>query len=101
MPEQEQHTPGPWHYEADDGSKDGMPGGSIVAENGRIIASAQSFVNNDQGQLEADLRRITACVNACEGLHTAALEEAGLGYITSELSHLRRQQAVRGQEVPS
>ena len=65
-----EHTPGPWSYEPDDGSRDGMPGGSIIGSNGHVIASATSHGDGEynQEQLATDLRLIAAAPAMLEAL---------------------------------
>jgi hypothetical protein len=66
-----QHTPEPWHDNAEQGV--------VRDSNGEAVA-----IGHDH-----DRRRIVACVNACAGLHTLALEEAPVGHIAAELDRLR------------
>ncbi len=85
MADQEQHTPGPWGLSVDNPGKHWL---IVQAETQGPIAATPDRTQNDA----ANARRIVACVNACEGLDTAALEEAPLGHITAELASLRRRE---------
>lgn len=64
------HTNGPW--------RTGGGGRFIYDRDGRIIASATRFHDRREiGTVFANARRIVACVNACEGIRTEALEWRG------------------------
>ena len=81
------HTPEPWSV-ADDQV---WPGAVVVDGDLNMICDANIFGTNapsEEGNL-ANADRIVACVNACAGLHTAALEEAPVGHFADELYRLR------------
>lgn len=65
------HSNGPWHVGGD--------GTIIYGKDGWGVASATVFhVRQEPVTSQANARRIVACVNACEGLSTERLEDAGL-----------------------
>ena len=67
-----EHTPGPWRYQPDGGSRDGMPGGHIIGSDGHIIASATSHEGEyNQEQLAADLQLSAAAPAMLEALEMA------------------------------
>lgn len=66
------HLPEPWCYRR---SSDGRYY-EIGPKNVRADASREQIVRMVQGI--ANARRITACVNACAGIPTAALEAGGV-----------------------
>jgi len=78
-------TPGPWEHDTR-----GYPHPDVRATSGRKVACTWG-VNNQPKTKEAcdaqkqvaraNARRIVACVNACEGLSTEALEQAEPGEI--------------------
>ena len=59
------HTPGPWAVNFTKFSE-------VRAENGAVIARCLKLTSLTN--LEANARRIVACVNACEGVSTKHLE---------------------------
>ena len=59
------HTPGPWAVNFTKFSE-------VRAENGAVIARCVKLTSLTN--LEANARRIVACVNACEGVSTKHLE---------------------------
>ena len=60
------HTPGPWKASFTKLSE-------VQAENGALIARCNKL--NSLTNLQANARRIVACVNACEGISTENLEQ--------------------------
>jgi hypothetical protein len=73
-----EHTKGPWRIGYSDGSGSGENGEGIyiVAPNAYpVVRGGMDDWNIPKGiELEADARRIVACVNACEGIATTFLE---------------------------
>lgn len=60
-----EHTKGPWIVSYSKFSE-------VIAENGAVIARCVKLTSLTN--LEANARRIAACVNACEGVRTEHLE---------------------------
>lgn len=71
-----QHTPEPWSFSIEEVfDNDGVPESVIRGIDGRAcVAVAIDFGPNNPGMREANARRIVACVNACAGIRTEALE---------------------------
>ena len=67
-----EYTKEPWRTDADAG----FPSDIHCAITGALIASTHS--NGTVSDANANARRIVACVNACAGISTAALEEAAV-----------------------
>lgn len=71
------HAPEPWHV-----SRAGQPVGNywadeapgIAGANGRAVAEISDADDSRADYLNATARRIVACVNACAGIETEALE---------------------------
>lgn len=65
------HTPEPWEY-----IPKNMPSGPAICGQKTTILTAFSpyHDNDDILRHDADMRRIVACVNACAGIETEALE---------------------------
>ena len=66
-----QHTPGPWTAELD------AHGRGRVKGNGCWVATTWTNADDDSHKrypAEANARRLVACLNACEGISTEALE---------------------------
>jgi hypothetical protein len=77
------HTPGPWgtreQGEANQHAILSADGNWLIVpllHNGEAVPERQ----------RANLRRIVACVNACEGLATAAIEADGLGGVARSIA---------------
>ncbi len=63
------HSPEPWKYSTD---MDGRV--NIFVDDGRVVTLCHSYLRHE------DVRRIVACVNACEGLTTDFLETPDLAF---------------------
>lgn len=70
---EQQHTPTPWRVSGNGTMRfiDASVGNGIAQE----VATCMRV---EHGDMEANVRRIVACVNACEGLATEYLETVGL-----------------------
>jgi len=72
------HTPTPWR----------VTGGlrmkyiESYIGNGQVQEVASCMIC-EYGDLEANARRIVACVNACDGVPTEVLESGGIGCVLS------------------
>ena len=64
------HTPEPWHHRR---GKDGHEVWATFDETSRMRVAACGWAESFD---QANARRITACVNACEGIPTDALERS-------------------------
>ena len=64
------HTPEPWRTDAECG----FPQDIHDSKGNLFLSCGSDFYNEVYG--EANARRITACVNACEGIPTDALERS-------------------------
>lgn len=70
-----QHTPEPWRVAEESFDNGGIQESVIRGLDGRAaIAVTLEFGPNNPGMREANARRIVACVNACAGIRTEALE---------------------------
>lgn len=82
MIKHEAHTPEPWIFEAPDADHEGI----IIGRRGGAVV--------DGDFTEANARRIVACVNACAGIETYALE-----LMTGELSILNQISATTPEKL--
>lgn len=82
-----EHTPEPW--DACDGKN---PGStliySVAARHFPALLHIQPSPNSSVEQMHIDIRRILACVNACAGIPTAALEKSAVRSIIDAASAL-------------
>jgi len=79
--EKPQHTPGPWVYYDDSGEFGKFTVSTPrneVYDGGREIAVCHEMTSGGIVGADADGRRIVACVNACEGINTEALENGAV-----------------------
>jgi hypothetical protein len=68
------HTAGRWGFHPGDPKYPGQ-GGTIIVQKSRIVARMDRGSNpKEQAEMEANGRRIVACVNACQGIDTETLE---------------------------
>ena len=74
------HSPEPWYQDPEDCAW--LGGASVFSEKGPVRLCEVS---------EADARRIVACVNACAGLPTEALEAGALGRALDALGDMASQ----------
>ena len=63
-----EHTPEPWS------AKFEQSGGYDCMTNAWVIPEIDAVLDRGDGRVEADARRIVACVNACRGIPTKLLE---------------------------
>ena len=73
----DEHTPEPWRISPELGDVMSMASG---IKNDIVCDTAQSRVLVKKTITKEDARRIVACVNACAGISTAALEQAAKTY---------------------
>ena len=79
------HTPEPWQaYEGNGGWC--IEAGSKLVYIARVFAGINSSRFNDEEK--ANARRVVACVDACAGYDTVALEAAGLGYFHKAVTEM-------------
>ena len=72
------HTPEPWRVEV------GEQPESIAVLCTSGLAHFEIVSDSQLGDIHADARRITACVNACAGVDTEYLEVAPIGIFASK-----------------
>lgn len=88
-----EHTPGEWTAERIDYSK-GLDVSFEVTSGRRVIAGTYMREIKREAYLiaedEANARRIVACVNACEGIPTEALESGAVRELLEALADVLR-----------
>lgn len=87
-----QHTPGPWRANKDHfGAVRSEPGFSIKGSNSEGVNAIAFLWSRDvEAEQEANARRIVACVNACEGISTEALEAGAVKETLETLEKISR-----------
>ncbi len=74
-----EHSPEPWEKSLTrDGSEDSW---CVHRAEDRVIVAEVEIRPDNEDRAESDARRIVACINACAGIPTEALESAGVTVI--------------------
>jgi len=91
------HTPEPWSVAEESFDNDGIHESVIRGLDGRAaIAVTLEFGANNPGMREANARRIVACVNACAGIETYALElMTGELLLLNQITHKTRERPTK------
>lgn len=84
------HTSEPWHASS---TRYGNPGASVKDRHGQVVADCHTF-DQSIAQREANARRIVACVNACAGIPTEALESGAIASLMAAAKYATRPQDV-------
>lgn len=76
------HMPEPWSIKLDrpagtPASANERPLDALIMSSGRYICRCRDFMGEDPTNI-ADAKRIVACVNACEGITTEALQSGAV-----------------------
>lgn len=81
------HTPAPWRFDI---GGTGTRGG-LLDDHGISVMHVEAVSWTNGGTFSADLQRIVACVNACEGMDDPAAFRKALDFARGEEEKLRTQ----------
>ena len=82
------HTPEPWAIDPDDRPNMHWNNHIVSEANPNIAICFMAHDGTEQNERgEANARRIVACINACAGCATEALETAPVGFFNSTYGH--------------
>ncbi len=97
MSTEQKHTPEPWREVIN--CTDDYNAHPVLIYAGAQYVAQVAFDQNEGDETDANARRIVACVNACAGINTDALERIADGEMLSGLIRLRTYKVQRDQMI--